>query len=168
MWEVKFHRSGEFDKLHRAFELTGHSSGVFSFDFSADSSRVATLGKDGTWRLFRSDVEFERGQDPEQLQMGSFVSADQGSVLALSSDAEVVAIGHRSNVALFSTRSGDVIGHLDAVHTAHITCLLFDKEGRWLLSAGDRHIRVFHNVPGHKAKLTHLRSVLLYYVVYFL
>ncbi len=158
VWEVKFHRTGEFDRLHRAFELTGHSSGVFSFDFNADSSRVATLGKDGTWRIFRSDVEFERGQDPEQLQMGSFVSADQRSVIALSPDAEVVAVGHRANVSLFSTRSGDVIGHLEGVHSStDISCLLFDKEGRWLLTAGDRHIRVFHNVPGHRVKLCQLR-----------
>ncbi len=62
VWEVKFNRSGEFEKLARAFELTGHSSGVFAFAFSADSSRVATLGKDNTWRVFRIDVDFTRGQ----------------------------------------------------------------------------------------------------------
>ncbi len=157
-FKFQFSRTGEFERLHRAFELTGHSSGVFSFDFSADSSRVATLGKDGTWRLFRSDVEFERGQDPEQLQMGSFVAADQRSEVALSADAEVVAVAHRASVSLFSARSGDVVGHLDGVHSCEdITCVLFDKEGRWMLTAGDRHIRVFHNVPGHQAKITLLR-----------
>ena len=33
VWEVKFTRSGDFEKMSRAFELTGHASGVFSFDF---------------------------------------------------------------------------------------------------------------------------------------
>ena len=62
VWEVKFSKSGEFDKMSRAFELTGHASGVFSFDFSADSSRMVTLSKDGKWRLFDTKVEFALGQ----------------------------------------------------------------------------------------------------------
>jgi hypothetical protein len=45
VWEVKFSRAGEFEKLTRAFELTGHPSGIFHFDFNANSSQVATLCK---------------------------------------------------------------------------------------------------------------------------
>ena len=60
LWEVKFSRSGEFEKIHRAFELPGHTSGVFSFDFNADSTRMVTLSKDGTWRLFDTKIDFAR------------------------------------------------------------------------------------------------------------
>ena len=59
VWEVKFSRSGDFEKAARAFDLTGavsidllsmfknccsgHRSGVYSFAFSADSGKMATV-----------------------------------------------------------------------------------------------------------------------------
>jgi len=32
--------------------LGGHSSGVYDVAFDVDSSQMATVSKDGTWRLF--------------------------------------------------------------------------------------------------------------------
>jgi len=62
VWEVKFSRSGEFEKMTRAFELTGHTSGIYHFDFNASSSHAATLSKVGN-NVFRlwlkiSDIFF--------------------------------------------------------------------------------------------------------------
>jgi WD40 repeat protein len=54
VWEVKFSKLGEFQQLSRAFELTGHSSGVYDVGFCADSSRMVTVSKDGTWRAFNT------------------------------------------------------------------------------------------------------------------
>jgi WD domain, G-beta repeat. len=54
VWEVKFNKTGEFQQVSRAFELTGHSSGVYEVAFNADSSRMATVSKDGTWRAFNT------------------------------------------------------------------------------------------------------------------
>ncbi|KTF96403.1 hypothetical protein cypCar_00006226 [Cyprinus carpio] len=39
VWEVCFAKSGEFKEVARAFDLKGHSAGVYSFDFSNDSRR---------------------------------------------------------------------------------------------------------------------------------
>jgi WD40 repeat protein len=38
--------------VKRVFDLTGHSSGVYDVAFDADSSHMATVSKDGTWKLF--------------------------------------------------------------------------------------------------------------------
>ena len=81
---MKFSRSGDFEKVSRAFDLTGHSSGVYSFAFSADSGRMATVSKvgreggsisgdtvtfhhpqDGHWKVFDTNIEYSRGQDAE-------------------------------------------------------------------------------------------------------
>lgn len=48
VWEVCFTKSGEFKEVVRAFDLKGHSAGVYSFDFSNDSRRMVTVSKDGT------------------------------------------------------------------------------------------------------------------------
>ncbi len=162
IWEVKFSKSGEFDKVQRAFELTGHTSGVFHFSFNADSSRVATVSKDGTWRVFDTAVDYTRGQDAACLQKGDFFEADEDTLIALSSDGAVVAISApRASVVFFCAESGREIGRLEKVHTtATLTALLFDKEDRWLFTAGDKHVRVFHNAPGFKLKAKKLREKL--------
>lgn len=52
VWEVAFNKSGDFQNVSRAFELSGHSSGVYDFGFSADTSHVASVSKDGTFHLY--------------------------------------------------------------------------------------------------------------------
>ena len=47
-------------KIVRAMELKGHNSGVYSFSFNGDSSRVATVSKDKTWKLWDTDGKGER------------------------------------------------------------------------------------------------------------
>lgn len=63
LWEVKFNKStgtGSYEKTVRAFELTGHKSGVWDFAFDHDGSHVATCCKDGTFKLFdiKSKLKF--------------------------------------------------------------------------------------------------------------
>lgn len=54
VWEVKFTKTGEFQEVKRAFELTGHTSGVYDVAFDVDSSHMATVSKDGTWKVFNT------------------------------------------------------------------------------------------------------------------
>lgn len=39
VWEVGFDKVGGYTGCKRAFELKGHSAGVYSFSFNSDSSR---------------------------------------------------------------------------------------------------------------------------------
>lgn len=52
VWEVKFSKTGEYQKTIRAFDLSGHSSGIYDVAFDQDTSHMATVSKDGTWKLF--------------------------------------------------------------------------------------------------------------------
>ena len=61
VWSVKFNKSGGFEKAQRAFELTGHTSGIFHFTWRNDSARVATISKDGTWRLYNVELDLHLG-----------------------------------------------------------------------------------------------------------
>lgn len=53
-WEVIFNKAGEFQEVKQISQLTlgGHTSGVYDIAFDVDSSHMATVSKDGTWRLF--------------------------------------------------------------------------------------------------------------------
>ena len=40
IWEVLFDKNGEFREIKRAYELKGHSAGVYNFSFNSDSTRL--------------------------------------------------------------------------------------------------------------------------------
>lgn len=57
---MKFSKTGEFNKIVRAFELRGHSSGILRVAFDAASTRAVTVSKDGTWRLYNIQGKFTK------------------------------------------------------------------------------------------------------------
>lgn len=52
--EVCFTKTGEYKQVTKAFELTGHSAGVYDVAFDVDTSHIATISKDGTWKLYHT------------------------------------------------------------------------------------------------------------------
>ncbi|KAG5844487.1 hypothetical protein ANANG_G00163030 [Anguilla anguilla] len=159
VWEVCFGKSGEFKEVVRAFDLKGHSAGVHSFAFSNDSRRMATVSKDGTWKLWDTDVEYKKQQDPYLLRTAP-CQATEGSRIALSPDARVAAVSSGCGVAMFSTATGALEEDIPAVHGVEITDLRFDVNSRFLACSGDRAIRVFHNAPGYRAAIQDMQAML--------
>ncbi|RVE64280.1 hypothetical protein OJAV_G00144200 [Oryzias javanicus] len=159
VWEVCFGKGGEFREVARAFDLKGHSAGVHSFAFSNDSHRMVTVSKDGTWKLWNTDVEYKKQQDPYLLKTVPCTSSD-GSRIALSPDGRVVAISSGCNVAMYDATSGKLEEELQGVHSEEITDLRFDINGRFLVSSGDKAIRVFHNAPGYRAAIRDMNDML--------
>ncbi|XP_058482706.1 transducin beta-like protein 2 [Solea solea] len=159
VWEVCFGKGGEFKEVVRAFDLKGHSAGVHSFAFSNDSHRMVTVSKDGTWKLWNTNVEYKKQQDPYLLKTVPCV-ASEGSRAALSPDGRVVAISDSSNVALYSAASGQLEEEMHGIHSEEITDLRFDINGRFLVSSGDKAVRVFHNTPGYRAAIGDMKDML--------
>lgn len=159
VWEVCFGKGGEFREVTRAFDLKGHSAGVHSFAFSNNSHRMVTLSKDGTWKLWNTDVEYKKQQDPYLLRTVPCSSSD-GSRVALSPDGRVLAINDGRDVALYDADSGLLEEQLHGVHAGEITGLSFDVTGRFLVCSGDKAIRVFHNAPGYRAAIRDMQDML--------
>ncbi|XP_028322409.1 transducin beta-like protein 2 [Gouania willdenowi] len=159
VWEVCFGKGGEFKEVARAFDLKGHSAGVHAFAFSNDSRRMVTVSKDGTWKLWNTDVEYKKQQDPYLLKTVPCSSSD-GSLVALSPDGRVVAVSDGCNVAMYDATSGRLEEELHSVHNQEITELRFDINGRFLVSSGDKAIRVFHNAPGYRAAIRDMQDML--------
>ncbi|GFR03979.1 transducin beta-like protein 2, partial [Trichonephila clavata] len=149
IWEVCFSKAGEFQDVKRAFVLKGHSSGIYHFSFSNDSSRMLTVSKDGTWKLWDTNIEYSKGQEPYLLKTQNHGISSK-CVCALSPDGRTVAIASvtASDVSFYSTITGDLQAELKEIHTDPVRCMLFSPDGQYLYVALGRHIRVFHNVPG--------------------
>ncbi|XP_029957537.1 transducin beta-like protein 2 [Salarias fasciatus] len=159
VWEVCFGKTGEFREVTRAFDLKGHSAGVHSFAFSNNSHRMVTVSKDGTWKLWNTDVEYKKQQDPYLLKTVPCSSSD-GSRVALSPDGRVLAVSDGRDVAMYDAASGRLEEELRGVHATEITDLRFDINGRFLVCSGDKAIRVFHNAPGYRAAIGDMQDML--------
>jgi len=55
--------------LNQKFQ--GHTSGVYSFAFNNDTTRMASVSKDGTFRVWNTFVEYKFGQTPFVIATGS-------------------------------------------------------------------------------------------------
>ncbi|XP_072303096.1 transducin beta-like protein 2 [Eucyclogobius newberryi] len=159
VWEVCFGKGGEFREVIRAFDLKGHSAGVHALAFSNDSHRMATVSKDGTWKLWNTDVEYRKQQDPYLLKTVPCPSSE-GSRVALSPDGRVLAVSDASDVYMYNCESGELEERLSSVHSTPLTDLRFDTTGLFLACSGDRAVRVLHNAPGHRAAIAHLGGLL--------
>ncbi|KAG9263202.1 transducin beta-like protein 2 [Astyanax mexicanus] len=159
VWEVCFAKTGEFKEVTRAFDLKGHSAGVYSFDFSNDSRRMVTVSKDGTWKLWDTDVEYKKKQDPYLLRTVP-CRVSEGSRISLSPDGRAVAVSNGRDIAMYSATSGELEEEYLYVHSEDITDLKFDINNRFLISTGDRAIRVFHNVTGYRAAIQDMQALL--------
>ncbi|XP_069800880.1 transducin beta-like protein 2 [Dendropsophus ebraccatus] len=159
VWEVCFGKSGEFREVARAFELKGHSAGVCGFAFSNDSSRMATVSKDGTWKLWKTDVEYKKQQDPYLLFTGKW-SGQEPCRIALSPDGRIVAIASVCDITVYNAQTGEIEEEFKSVHGDVISDLAFDISNKFLVSTGDRAIRVFHNSAGYRAAIADMKEML--------
>uniref|UniRef100_A0A3Q0SJE0 Uncharacterized protein n=1 Tax=Amphilophus citrinellus TaxID=61819 RepID=A0A3Q0SJE0_AMPCI len=159
VWEVCFGKSGEFKEVVRAFDLKGHSAGVHQNDSFPLFIRMVSVSKDGTWKLWNTDVEYKKQQDPYLLKTVP-CSSSEGSRVALSPDGRVVAVSDGCNVAMYDAASGKLEEELHGVHSGEITELRFDINGRFLVCSGDKAIRVFHNTPGYRAAIRDMQDML--------
>ncbi|XP_043910055.1 transducin beta-like protein 2 [Protopterus annectens] len=159
VWEVCFGKSGNFQEVTRAFDLKGHTAGVYSFAFSNDSRRMATVSKDGTWKLWDTDVEYKKQQDPYLLLTGKW-DGNTPCRIALSPDARVVAIASGINIFVYNTKTAEKEEEFINVHSVEIADLAFDVNSRYLLSCGDRAVRLFHNTVGYRAVIEEMKEML--------
>jgi WD40 repeat protein len=167
-FEVCFEKSnGNFKEIRKAFELKGHNAQVTCFSLNKDSTRAATVSKDNTWKLWNTDVDYLHKQDPKCLYTGTLLyNIETIGLIVLSPDAlsTVISIDNRLMFFNLSNEEKKCEQDIENVHSGEIIemiikylyeqflepirVLVMDSTGKYVASAGDRQIRVFHNVAG--------------------
>ncbi|KAG5891305.1 hypothetical protein JTB14_002866 [Gonioctena quinquepunctata] len=155
VWEIIFNKSGGFQDVKQIKELTlgGHTSGVYDVAFDVDSSHMATVSKDGTWNLFDTKVNYKLGEDARKIRSGKYEQSGNHALISLSPDAEVIAIATSNNLAFYSTFTGKLDYTIENIFAGNITSIMFDSTGKYILVAGDKQVRIFHNVTGYRCNI---------------
>ncbi|XP_047503560.1 transducin beta-like protein 2 isoform X2 [Pieris napi] len=146
--EVCFTRNGDFKQVVKAFELTGHNSGIYDVAFTPDTSHIATISKDGTWKLFHTNIKYTLGESPHVLETGTYTPGVNPPRIALSPNAEVLALACDTNVSFYDTYTGKLFGTVENIYSSSINYVSFDSSGQYLYVCGERAVRILHNVCG--------------------
>ncbi|XP_071538410.1 transducin beta-like protein 2 isoform X3 [Panulirus ornatus] len=158
VWEVKFGKTGNFEGMKRAYDLTGHTAGIYSCGINCDSTRMVSLSKDGTWKLYDTNIEFEKGQLVYLLLTSKYDCKEQPSKIKLSPDGRTAVIAFRTTLMFFSAITGEKLNTISDIYSGNIVDLFFDPSNKLVLTLGDRHVRVFHNVAGYMATIQDLQQ----------
>lgn len=111
------------------------------------------MSKDGTWKVFNTAIEYLKGQDADVIMSGSYgdsLDTSRRVMITLSPDGKLVALSQDKLVNLYSVLTGALVASIEEPHTQTITRVLFSSDCQYLFTSGDKHIRIFHNVPGIK------------------
>lgn len=151
--EVCFTKNGDYKQTTKAYELTGHSSGVYDVAFDVDTSHIATISKDGTWKLYHTKIDYTRGESPHVLETGNYTQSANPPRIALSPNAEVLAVSVDSSVEFYDTYTGKLYDTVENVYAGLINYMKFDASNKYLFVCGDRAVRVLHNVCGYQTTI---------------
>ncbi|XP_076040326.1 transducin beta-like protein 2 isoform X2 [Oratosquilla oratoria] len=158
VWEVRFNKTGSFEGIKRAYQLKGHKSGIYSCHFNSDSTKMVSVSKDGTWRLYDTNIEFDKGQEPYLILTGQHEPKDQRGLIQLSPDGRTIALGAGSSLSFFSAITGECLNQITDIYSGDIVGLMFDPSSKLIMTLGDKHAKVFHNVAGYMATLQDLEQ----------
>lgn len=81
---------------------------------------------------------------------GKYSVSSSDALIALNLDATVVAIACGNDLEVFSALTGNRDRLIENIFAGPIVSLIFDPLGKYILVAGDRFVRVFHNVTGYR------------------
>jgi len=146
IWEIKYNKeTHDFEGINKVMELKGHKSAIFCVDISQNSSRVATTSKDGTWKLWKTDVRYQIGADPECLLT---IQAEDHSkpfeLIAFSTDSKTIAVTS-GNHLYFYNMAGKLIESLETEHSGPIISLSWAPNSKTVVTGGDNNAYVWKN-----------------------
>lgn len=113
--------------------LTGHKRGVWSVDWSADSSKAVTASKDGTWRLYdmKEGISFCKCIGEGKSELGEI------TMIALSKDGGVVAAVVGTAIQFIRTSDNTVLDTIPQAHGLTINSIAFSPDASLLASVAD-------------------------------
>ncbi|WAR01716.1 TBL2-like protein [Mya arenaria] len=108
-------------------------------------------------RFVASSVRYDMNQDPYLLFTGKLQWPGL-CIISLSPDGRTLAMAQNSGLHICNS-SGQDEEIIENVHSEISSQIGFDNSGKYVLSAGDKHVYVLHNITGYKATIEELVSL---------
>jgi WD40 repeat protein len=130
---------------------------VWNFTFDNSSTRLASICKDETWKLFDLNINYELNEEPICVLSSNYECFAVSPLIAITKHATNVAVASGSTIQLF-LGTGLLKMKIENIFTEHITSIAFDSSCLRLFVAGDSLVRVFHNFLSYNEKIKELNE----------
>ncbi len=121
---------------------------------------MISVSKDGTWRLYDTNIRYQHGQEPYLLSSGNWEElkhADPSTTFArIAPNGDSFAIGIGRKVRIYQSGQIEPEIEIGNMHMEALTGMKFSLESKFLVTSGDKHIRVFHNVAHYRSIMENL------------
>ena len=141
--EEALHRS--IMASHVVLTLAGHTTPLIGVVYSPDGKRLATIGKDGTVKVWEATTGRELLHLPGTTPL---VDSYGPQRLAFSPDGALLASSDNNLVKIWDSVSGKVLRTLSG-HTADVWAVAFSRDGKRLATGGvDATVQVWEVATG--------------------
>lgn len=145
--EIQYEKnSGSFKGAKPVMALKGHTQGLTSVAFDSNAAYAVTSSKDGSVRVWRTDVRYEVNEDPKLIQH-LVMGPDMQTVEAVAIGDSVLALASKGVLELREKLTGKMIARVEDAHTGDIAKMRFikEQEEEFLLTvATDAKINIWH------------------------
>jgi WD40 repeat protein/DNA-binding XRE family transcriptional regulator len=141
--EEALHRS--IMASHVVLTLAGHTTPVIGVAYSPDGRRLATIGKDGTVKVWEASTGQELFNLPGTTPLVDTYGPQR---LGFSPDGALLASSDKNLVKIWDSVSGKVLRTLSG-HTAEVWAVAFSRDGKRLATGGvDSMVQVWEVATG--------------------
>jgi WD40 repeat protein len=131
---------------HVVLRLAGHTTPLIGVVYSPDGKRLATIGKDGTVKVWDAATGRELLNLPGTTPLADSYGPQR---LAISPDGALLASSDNNLVKIWDSVSGQVLRTLSG-HTAEVWAVAFSRDGKRLATGGiDAKVRVWEVATGN-------------------
>ena len=145
--EIQYEKnSGSFKGAKPVMALKGHTQGLTGVAFDEAAAYAVTSSKDGTVRVWRTDVRYEVNEDPKLLQ-NLVLGPDMQTAEAVAIGSSALALACKGVLELREKLTGKIIARVEDAHTGDIAKMRFirEREEEFLLTvATDAKINIWH------------------------
>jgi len=106
IWELVY-KNDALIAVKKVMDLKGHKRSITSLSFSPDSKQIVSVSKDGSWKIWRIDVRYATGEDPECIL--SISTESEINLMRLSPNGQVVAIANNHGLVFYGYHNGEVL-----------------------------------------------------------
>eukprot|EP00211_Chloroparvula_japonica_P012622 CAMPEP_0119149040 /NCGR_PEP_ID=MMETSP1310-20130426/42778_1 /TAXON_ID=464262 /ORGANISM="Genus nov. species nov., Strain RCC2339" /LENGTH=143 /DNA_ID=CAMNT_0007141117 /DNA_START=1 /DNA_END=428 /DNA_ORIENTATION=- len=116
--------------IQKLMALLGHKSSVLNLSIAADGSRAVSSSKDGTWKMWKMDIEFKGVANPECLLTATHPEKGQYFDLVRLSPgcSRIVAVTNKSRTVYLYTAEGQLVHTILSAHTDLVTSVGWVEE----------------------------------------
>eukprot|EP01112_Ceratiomyxa_fruticulosa_P000438 TRINITY_DN10399_c0_g1_i1.p1 TRINITY_DN10399_c0_g1~~TRINITY_DN10399_c0_g1_i1.p1 ORF type:complete len:374 (-),score=71.37 TRINITY_DN10399_c0_g1_i1:93-1214(-) len=118
IWELVY-KNDALTAVKKVMDLKGHKRSITALSFYPNSKQIVSASKDASWKVWRIDVRYATGEDPECIL--SISTPSEINTMKLSPNGKIVALANNQGLVFYSFDNGEILETIESPNNQPIT-----------------------------------------------